>query len=897
MDQKKKKSQFGELQISSRLLAPTAASKAKYREKLILESNGKPKSLSADQVRQLIENGDQLPEGLNEKQISRFVKSLEIQSFINRAKEKLKLKEYDQIRDRLFRVIEEESYYDNPNDKQIVTFIKEGENVSILKQVNVEMYTDTSIKERKLLAGDDEIIFHIHLWWMDIKKNENDKIDKDTYTKFSSLIYDLLVPDGNDIHKEQITEDDWLRDAEGNDEMDEIQFSQSLFQMADIWSSTNSKEEYINFLTQMHIKVSNISINEKKWDIMKEFHPGVYSYQDFINNLTNKIEFSDPSQQKNVRRIKKEPKQQITITSSDQLIEEYTQIIEEENQVDEEDEETQIILEEEPVDENEIKIKKEITEIEENIPIQNENEIKIDKEIKEIEEIEEELIPFEVEVAKETIESSEEIHEKKIWKSNILDGFEDIPDLSEKLEREKREFELLQAWRREREKSLEALKSLEQERLQQLLLNGGDADHDTQLQEIRDEISRVMNEIEDLRNLNIKKRQELEELRLSKKLLKKNRELKELKDTNESKLENPIRIPKERNISNFISKKYVRESDESTSPPKMDRIPVDRARFMKNKESNGKKSPRIHLPMKVIVANHFLEKIHMLESYSKKGEAVDSERLAFEKQFLKPLKDKLPTLQYPTSVKVGVSSSNRHQDSIVGENYNFLSIEPNQHDLQKNDNDTSVKMEFPGFLPVTQRRRSLSFNKVGNIQDSLTVERNTKNMLSKSYDNTFSKKFMEINNINTNYNNTNNNVIPFAENNLKFKIQTNSLPSQNQNQTQNQNQIHNQQNQSNDIPPTKEMDQIESNSIGEKSQNLNIGIPVTSAFKNPNANQQTDSQATLNSFVALNLISSSSRNYHHLNAAPIKTTKALPVWNFGLRAKGKKFHSPISPIL
>jgi len=222
----------------------------------------------------------------------KFGTAAKVVTWIAKAKHTMKQRKLLEVRERLMQAISEENNYDNPEDRPVVSTLKEGEHVSITKQVNVDFYNEDAIFERENLSMDGEINFNLLQWWRGMKKNANGKIEKDTYIKMCCIISSLLVPDGTEDERRQIAEEDWIYDAEGNDEMDQDQFTRSLFILTDHWCLTLKREEYIGFVRAVHAGTSQKAI-KNGLDIMEEYKQHAFDYQDYSKQLKSEYELKE----------------------------------------------------------------------------------------------------------------------------------------------------------------------------------------------------------------------------------------------------------------------------------------------------------------------------------------------------------------------------------------------------------------------------------------------------------------------------------------------------------------------------------------------------------------------------------------------------------------------------
>lgn len=121
-------------------------------------------------------------------------------------------------------------------------------------QMNIALYSYENQAIIESLFTHPEIEAQLDIWWKHAKLyfdgNDNDVLEKDEYAAFYKRLLNLL--DGaSELSEEEANvafEDDWVLFSEGDGKLTREEFRYGVFKLADHWTCTTFRFEYVDFL-------------------------------------------------------------------------------------------------------------------------------------------------------------------------------------------------------------------------------------------------------------------------------------------------------------------------------------------------------------------------------------------------------------------------------------------------------------------------------------------------------------------------------------------------------------------------------------------------------------------------------------------------------------------------
>ena len=125
-----------------------------------------------------------------------------------------------------------------------------SEDISMLRQGNMDFYSNDNLIYRKMLRSTKEILNILKRWWKacDALKEEDGTLGKRAY-----LAMDVKIQKALNRHFEarkawEIAEKDWVRDSRGENTIDEKKFYDAIFELADMWTDSVEENDYVELL-------------------------------------------------------------------------------------------------------------------------------------------------------------------------------------------------------------------------------------------------------------------------------------------------------------------------------------------------------------------------------------------------------------------------------------------------------------------------------------------------------------------------------------------------------------------------------------------------------------------------------------------------------------------------
>jgi len=108
-------------------------------------------------------------------------------------------------------------------------------------------------KKRLRLRNDPVVQDAMQAWWRTMLQASDNPfgLDKEMYTQLSAAMMLELSGDQDEDTIAETVEEDWVRDAKGEDYLGYEAFATSMFELTDMWSAGATPEGYASFLNLM----------------------------------------------------------------------------------------------------------------------------------------------------------------------------------------------------------------------------------------------------------------------------------------------------------------------------------------------------------------------------------------------------------------------------------------------------------------------------------------------------------------------------------------------------------------------------------------------------------------------------------------------------------------------
>jgi hypothetical protein len=129
------------------------------------------------------------------------------------------------------------------------------------------MYEAEQLVARYRNRNAPDVLAELHRWWKkacgDLDTDVDGCLGRDEYREMHRRLVRAFAEDGNAETSEHLDaeaqaeaeEQDWLGDSHGDGAVDEVEFFDALFQLADLWTATTKEAEYVAFLASLFEKV------------------------------------------------------------------------------------------------------------------------------------------------------------------------------------------------------------------------------------------------------------------------------------------------------------------------------------------------------------------------------------------------------------------------------------------------------------------------------------------------------------------------------------------------------------------------------------------------------------------------------------------------------------------
>lgn len=122
--------------------------------------------------------------------------------------------------------------------------------ISMLKQGNLEFYSNDNLIYRKMLRNSKPTVEMLKVWWKacDPLKEKDGTLGKRAYLALDVKIQKALNRHFEASRAWEIAERDWIRDAKGEETIDEKRFNDAIFELADMWTDSVKQKDYTELL-------------------------------------------------------------------------------------------------------------------------------------------------------------------------------------------------------------------------------------------------------------------------------------------------------------------------------------------------------------------------------------------------------------------------------------------------------------------------------------------------------------------------------------------------------------------------------------------------------------------------------------------------------------------------
>ena len=150
---------------------------------------------------------------------------------------------------------------------------REGQHVPFSQQADIAFHNAEAYEHRARLRRAPLVREALHQWWWTVPHKliprpndgiEVEVIERDVYCAVLRAVYGALAHDDewDDEELDSQIEEDWATDARGENSMSRELFLDSMFELADIWSTSMDERGYELFLSDLleHVKPAMVSM-------------------------------------------------------------------------------------------------------------------------------------------------------------------------------------------------------------------------------------------------------------------------------------------------------------------------------------------------------------------------------------------------------------------------------------------------------------------------------------------------------------------------------------------------------------------------------------------------------------------------------------------------------------
>ena len=154
--------------------------------------------------------------------------------------------------------------FEAPGSKQI-----DGEKPYWM-QGDAAFETEEALAMRAALKHDARVRAELQKFWRVYDKDQSGNVSKAEYLNVHAKLCLVLIPDITPAEARRAGEEDWVSDAGGSDLMSCEQLFDCLFELADMWCTGISVEEYANFLRKLFKRVTVKSVTKSSGVVVTE---------------------------------------------------------------------------------------------------------------------------------------------------------------------------------------------------------------------------------------------------------------------------------------------------------------------------------------------------------------------------------------------------------------------------------------------------------------------------------------------------------------------------------------------------------------------------------------------------------------------------------------------------
>ena len=143
-----------------------------------------------------------------------------------------------------------------------VTSSEHAERVAFWQQGNLELNSAEALSERLTLRNHPSICEQLHEIWLttlrSVRSGGSDVtvLNFEGYSVLFSRVYRVLMEDWDPKDAAEAIAEDWNNDRKGANTISRVGLGDSLFEAADMWTTSIEASEYVAFLSMLHEKVS-----------------------------------------------------------------------------------------------------------------------------------------------------------------------------------------------------------------------------------------------------------------------------------------------------------------------------------------------------------------------------------------------------------------------------------------------------------------------------------------------------------------------------------------------------------------------------------------------------------------------------------------------------------------
>ncbi len=128
--------------------------------------------------------------------------------------------------------------------------------------------SEEALAMRAALKHDARVRAELNKFWKVYDKDHDGKVSKAEYLNVHSKLCLVLIPDITPAEARAAGEEDWVSDAHGKRQMSKEQLYDCVFELADMWCTGISAEEYASFLRKLFKRVTVKSVTQSNGTVV-----------------------------------------------------------------------------------------------------------------------------------------------------------------------------------------------------------------------------------------------------------------------------------------------------------------------------------------------------------------------------------------------------------------------------------------------------------------------------------------------------------------------------------------------------------------------------------------------------------------------------------------------------